>query len=92
MLGYKNCSCDIALDVDDDDKFVLYTVAYRDENETEQNDITLVGLFEEHSIWSARDDKAPEGAGDYFGIACKFISSQWPTQEYILLLPCYTHD
>ena len=77
VLGYEACDCDIVLDVNTESKFVLYTVSYKDSIETNTtstpNDITLVGLFQQYSIWSDRDDKAPEGAGDYYGIACKFI-------------------
>ena len=67
ILGYENCTCDVAIGVDSKtNKFVLYTVSYYDASQTQQNDITLIGLFEAYSLW--KNEGAPVGPKDFFGI------------------------
>jgi hypothetical protein len=67
ILGYENCECDVAIGVNDtDNKFLLYTVAYKDANQTKPNVINLIGLFETYSLWE--NDGAPDGPTDFFGI------------------------
>lgn len=42
ILEYRNCSCDIVLDYNEDDQqFFLYTVSYKGANETQENDVSL---------------------------------------------------
>jgi hypothetical protein len=67
ILGFENCECDVAIEVDDTTgKFALYTVAFYDAEQTRPNNITLVGLFEAYSSWG--NEGAPTGSKDFFGI------------------------
>ena len=52
------------MEVNDQNQFLLYTVAYFDTNQTRPNDIKLIGLFEAF----LDEGKAPDGSSDYFGI------------------------
>ena len=76
VQGYEACDCDVALRVTEDSRFVLYTVPYKTvANQTIKNDIKLVGLFEEYSVWSGKDPQAPDGAGDHCGIPCAWTDA-----------------
>jgi len=46
-LGYQNCSCDLVAGLDEENNFFIYTVAYKDSNETKPNDIKMLGIFEQ---------------------------------------------
>ena len=59
ILDYFNCTCDIVVGLDHDDKFFMHTVSYNDEDMTLENDITMFGLFEPYLNWS---DDGPDGA------------------------------
>lgn len=63
ILGYDYCTrlCDIAIGLNAQNQFLLYTVAHFDANQTEPNDIKLIGLFEANNA-------APALPSDYFGI------------------------
>lgn len=62
-LGFDYCTrlCDIAIELNAQNKFLLYTVAHFDANQTIPNDIKLSGLFEANNT-------APALPSDYFGI------------------------
>lgn len=63
ILGYDHCTrlCDIAIELNAQNQFLLYTVAHFDANQTRPNDIKLIGLFEANNT-------APALPSDYFGI------------------------
>ena len=61
VVEYRNCPCDLVIGLDEEDKFIIYTVSYKGENATDPNNATLVGLFEPLS-------DAPLAASDFYGI------------------------